>query len=249
MNEHTSPSLQVERWRIYILYGLIIFIFGFYVIRLFDYQIVRGGDYLTQAEDNRKAELSVRTQRGMIYDRNGFVLARNIPSYNITITPALLPEDDGAIQEIYRQLSAVVGVPASSGEINDETVRLFKPCDTDLGISQIVFIADTLAPYNPVPIRCDVPEEIALIVKEKGYDWPGTGVEIEPVREYPTGWTTSEIIGFLDDDAQRQGQDVDGIPVLGPGSDPSTIARSRATRCRSPRMSAMFSAKRAAAWR
>jgi penicillin-binding protein 2 len=153
--------------------------------------------FLAQADENRTTNISVPTQRGQILDRNGFVLARNVPSYNITITPAYLPADSGATQEVYRQLSEVIGVPASNGEINDETVRLFKPCETDLGISQIVYIADTNAPYDPVQIICDVGEDIAMMVMEKAADWPGTGVEVSAVRDYPTGWYTSEVIGFL----------------------------------------------------
>ncbi|MCE5209917.1 MAG: penicillin-binding protein 2, partial [Chloroflexi bacterium] len=173
------------------------FIFVYYIFQLFNLQIVQGETYLEQANENRTSEISVQTQRGSIYDRNGYVLARNVPSYNITITPAYLPEDDGMIQQVYRELSAIIDVPVNNGEINDDTVRTFKPCDTDLGITQIVYIQDTLAPYEPVSIKCDVSEKMAMIVIENAKDWPGTGVETEPVREYPTGWITSEIIGFL----------------------------------------------------
>ena len=34
-------------------------------------------------------------------------------------------------------------------------------------------------------------------ISEKTSDWPGVKIEIEPIREYPTGSMTSEIIGFL----------------------------------------------------
>lgn len=192
-----SSKVAVEGWRIYLLYGLLIVVFVYYMAELFQFQIVDGESYLEQAEENRTSEISVQTQRGSIYDRNGYVLARNVPSYNITITPAYLPEDDGSIQQVYRELSQIVDVPVSNGEITDETVRLFNECDTDMGISQIVYIQDSLAPYESVSIKCDVPEALALMVQENSDDWPGVGVEITPIREYPTGWITSEIIGFL----------------------------------------------------
>ena len=192
-----STKVPVENWRIYMLYGLLVLLFVYYMAELFKFQIIDGESYLAQAEENRTSEISVQTQRGSIYDRNGYVLARNIPSYNITITPAYLPADDGSIQEVYRELSQIIGVPVSNGEITDETVRLFNECDTDMGITQIVYIQDSLAPYEGVSIKCDVSEEIALKVQENSDDWPGVGVEIIPIREYPTGWITSEIIGFL----------------------------------------------------
>jgi len=188
---------RFEWWRIGIIYAAIILVMLFYIYRLFYLQVINPEDYLVAAEDNRTEEISVQTQRGTILDRNGYVLAKNVPSYNVVITPAFLPADEGAIQQVYRELSQLIGVPVNKGETDDETVRLFKPCETDIGITQIVYIGDTNAPYDPVKISCDVDSNIAMIVKEKEKDWPGVSVEIEPVRDYPTGWYTSEIIGFL----------------------------------------------------
>ncbi|MCJ7622900.1 MAG: penicillin-binding protein 2 [Anaerolineaceae bacterium] len=197
MKDSQASRGSIEVWRINALYIAIILVFGFYAFRLFDIQILQGDDRLSEANNNRTDTVSIQTHRGIIYDRNGYVLARNIPSYNVMITPAYLPEGAGAIQEIYRQLSQLLGIPVSYGETDDATVRLFKPCESELGITQIVYIGETNAPYNPVPIKCDVDPEIAMIVREKAYDWPGTGIEIVPIREYPTGWITAEVIGFL----------------------------------------------------
>jgi penicillin-binding protein 2 len=197
MNRLKVNTGLLESKRMLVIYGLVVLVFGYYVWRLFSYQILNGSIYLAQSEENRISEISVPTTRGIIMDRNGYVLARNIPSYSITITPAYLPSDEGAIQQVYRQLSEVIGVPVSKGEMSDETVRLFKPCETDLGITQIVYIADTNWPYDPVKVACDVDEEVARIVMENEANWQGVGVLVEPVREYPTGSYTSEIIGFL----------------------------------------------------
>jgi penicillin-binding protein 2 len=197
LNRSFPTRKAFDRWRLYVIYGIILAIFGFFTIRLFSLQVINGPDYLSRAEYNRKQEINVPTQRGILYDRNGFVLARNTAAYNITITPASLPTDAGAIQEVYRQLSALIGIPVSQGNTDEATVRLFKPCDNDLGITQIVYIADTNAPYNAVDVKCNVDQKLAMMVREKAADLPGVGVEIVPVREYPTGYLTSEIIGFL----------------------------------------------------
>ncbi len=184
-------------WRTRSLYLLILVIFGFYIFRLLNLQIINGEEYVAQAEENRTTNISIQTERGVIYDRNGIVLAKNAASYNVVITPADLPVDEGATQEIYRQLSEVIDVPVSNGELTDEVVRTFSPCETNLGISQIVIIADTNAPYTPMQIKCDVDEQTAQLIESKSDEWPGVEVEIEPIREYPTGELTSEIIGFL----------------------------------------------------
>ena len=203
MNNRGNQFQRLEGWRIKILYFLIFAIFGYYAVRLFNLQILQSNTYLGQSEENRTKEISVPTQRGIILDRNGVVLARNVASYNVIIMPANLPgfpTDEplpGAIEEIYRELSPLINIPVSNGILNDETVKLFTPCQTDFGIKEIVIIADTNAPYAPVRIACDVDKDIAMRISEKASDWPGVEIEVNPVREYPTGELTSEIIGFL----------------------------------------------------
>ncbi len=59
-----------------------------FVARLFNLQILNGKTYALQAESNRTETISVAAPRGIIYDRNGILLARNTASYSIVITPA-----------------------------------------------------------------------------------------------------------------------------------------------------------------
>jgi penicillin-binding protein 2 len=193
-----NPKFQLpENWRILMLYGMIVLLFSFFVVRLFILQIIQGPDFLAQAVENRTSEVNVATQRGTILDRNDYVLARNVASYNIVITPAELPGDEGNMQKVFRELSALIGVPVNNGVLNDETARLFKPCETDFGISQIVEIGDTNKPYSPIEVLCNVDETLALAVQGKSTDWPGVDISVSPVREYPTGELTAEIVGFL----------------------------------------------------
>ncbi len=197
MKQTISENRFLEKWRIIAFYVVIATVLVFYAFRLFSLQVIQGDEYLQKAINNSTSRITVPSTRGMIYDRNGFILARNIASYNVVITPAYLPADSGEVQEIFRQLSELIDIPVSNGEINDESVRLFRPCETDLGIEQIVIIADSNWPYNPVQIKCNVDERTALIVEGHKSDWPGVGVELNPIRDYPTGELTSEVVGFL----------------------------------------------------
>lgn len=203
MNNVRGKKTKLEAWRIRVIYVIIAAIFGYYAVRLFDIQILQNDYYLAQSEDNRTSEINIQTERGIIMDRNGVVLARNAASYNVTITPADLPGDPteeplpGSVQEIYRELSPLIDVPVSNGVMNDETVKTFTECYTDFGITEIVVIGDTNAPYTAVEVACDIDKEVAMEISEKAVDWPGVEIEIEPIREYPTGSMTSEIVGFL----------------------------------------------------
>jgi penicillin-binding protein 2 len=202
MNQLGTEKSSVDRWRIITFFVIMTAILTFYVLRLFSMQIIEGRSYLAQANANKTREVSIATQRGILYDRNGIVLARNVASYNVVSTPAGLPDIDllnpnGDVQRIYRELSALIEVPVDNGEINEETVRNFTPCYTDFGIKQIVYIGDTNAPFNQVRIKCNIDPKIAMVIREKTNEWPGVDIEIVSVRDYPTGELTSEVVGFL----------------------------------------------------
>jgi penicillin-binding protein 2 len=163
--------------------------------RLFTLQILQGTKYIIQTTSNRTQDISVAPARGIIYDRNGIILARNIASYNITVTPANLPDDDGDVQRIYRDLSTLTGVPVNHGTVDD--AKLIAPCVPGPGIAQFVELGLSNAPYDPVDIQCNVDEKTAMVVQEHATDWPGVGVDIQPVRDYPTGSLTADVVGFL----------------------------------------------------
>lgn len=197
MSVFPRQNKKIEQWRFLVLYILIATIFGFYILRLFDIQILQGGDYIAQADENRTKVINDPAVRGTIYDRNGYVLAQNVPSYNVVVVPGYLPEDEGDTQAIFRELSELIDMPVSQGETDEETVRNFTPCYSDLGISEVVYIASTNWPFQETALKCNVSREVAMVVMENREDWQGIDIEIEPVRQYPTGNLTSEILGFL----------------------------------------------------
>jgi penicillin-binding protein 2 len=193
----SSSALQnmVAPWRIIFFGGILVLLSLVYVGRLFSLQVLQYSSWLAKSNENRTHEINLPATRGMIYDRTGYVLARNIPSYNVVITPANLPDDDGEIQNIYREVSKLTGIPVNRGEVspNDPYV----PCISDHGISEIVTYGETTAPYEPVKIACDVKEQVAMMIQENTSNWPGVSVDVVPVRDYPTGSLTASIIGFL----------------------------------------------------
>ncbi len=197
MNNFLRRTRLFENWRYLVLYILILTIFGFYLLRLFDIQILQGANFIAQADDNRTQVISIPAIRGTIYDRNGVILAQNVPSYNVVVIPGYLPEDEGDTQAIFRELSELIDIPISQGDTEEETVRNFTPCYNDLGISEVVYIATTNWPFQSTALKCDVSQDVAMIVMENREDWPGIDVETTSVRQYPTGELTSEIIGFL----------------------------------------------------
>lgn len=199
MSSQTVNKYEVPVWRVLLVYGLLVGVVGLIVSRLVTLQVLEPQTWINQAVDNYTNEISEPAARGIIYDRNGYILARNIASYNVVITPASLPDDDADIQRIYREISALTGVPAG-GPVTEETLenaKLFSPCVPGPSIADMVALGDSLAPYTPVRISCNINAERARVIGEKSVDWPGVSVEIEPIRDYPTGSLTAAVVGFL----------------------------------------------------
>src|SRR6476646_1618326 len=199
MSSQKVNKYEVPLWRVLIIYGLIVGVVSVMAYRLIALQIFDPQTWVVQSVDNYQETISEPAPRGIIYDRNGFVLARNLASYNVVITPAALPDDPADIQRIYRDVSALTGVPAG-GPVTDATLssaKLFSPCVPGPSIADMVALGDSLAPYTPVKISCNISEELARVLREKTVDWPGVSVEIEPIRDYPTGSLTANLIGFL----------------------------------------------------
>ncbi|MFO7586156.1 MAG: penicillin-binding transpeptidase domain-containing protein [Anaerolineales bacterium] len=195
MSVNSLPRANLQPWRAWVLYGAFFLASFIIVMRLFSLTVMEFDLYLNQADGNRTRNLNDPAPRGIIYDRNGYILARNVASYNVVITPAFEADDRADVQQIYRELSALTGVPVNAGTV--EEAKLFSECVPGPGITQLVGLGASNSPYSPVPIACDVSEEIAMVVRQKSVDWPGVGVRVEPVRDYPTGALTSDVIGFL----------------------------------------------------
>jgi penicillin-binding protein 2 len=200
MSSNSLPKqARFETWRLITVYAVLVLVFTGLLIRLINLQVFEGVAWSESAVLNYTNRVSVPAARGILYDRNGHILARNIASYNIVITPANLPDDESDIQNIYRDLSELIDVPVG-GPVTDqslEEVKLFAACVPGPAIAQLVALQDTLAPYSPVKIKCNVSEQVARMVQESAVDWPGVTVEIEPIRDYPTGSLTANLVGFL----------------------------------------------------
>jgi len=181
----------IPAWRLQLTLLVLAILLLVFVFRLFDLQILRGQFYSRRADDNRFDRVSIPAARGVVYDVNGSQLVRNLPAFNVYITPANLPDSEAEIEAIYKKLSEFTGVP-----IDQEGPRA-AACVPGRGIRQLVVEGLTNRPFDPWPIACDIEETTARILRQQQIDMPGVTVEAVPSREYPTGVLTSAVIGYL----------------------------------------------------
>lgn len=191
MASTNSSNSGLSLLRLRSTYAIIVGIVFIFVIRLFNLQILQGANFQAQADDNRLLDVSIPAPRGVIYDRNGFQLVGNIPSFQVMITPALLPDSRAETDAIYARLAQLTDVPL------DQEGPPAAPCIPGRGIIQLVEEGLTNRPYDAWPIACDIDETTARILREEQIDLPGVSVIAVPVRDYTTGALTASIIGYL----------------------------------------------------
>lgn len=186
-----AEGSKIPAWRLAITYAAMAFLVLAFAARLFILQILQGTTFLEAARENRITNVRLPAPRGVIYDRNGSLLVRNLPAYNVMVTPALLPDSEAEIEMIYARLSELTGVPVS--QVGEKAAR----CVAGRGVRQLVEERASIAPYEAWPVACDVSETVARVLREQQIDLPGVSIEAQPVRDYSTGALTSAIIGYL----------------------------------------------------
>lgn len=211
------------RGRLYFFRGVIIIVLALLLYRVYWLQQTRGEELQTLAEENQLARLRIDAPRGVIFDRNGEPLAVNDPSFNVTITPAFLPDDPAERQAIFERLSLLTGVPVTNTLQQQQLIQSADPAmvstyarladlyDAPLeetldatGIvpelpDSIEEIVDrfSFAPYLPAAVSTNIPITLAYTIEQESIFLPGVRVIEEPVRRYPSGEFTSHMIGYM----------------------------------------------------
>ena len=163
--------------RRFIAFGAAIFLtFTALTARLYDLEIVHGDYYHQLSEQNRIVRLPVPAERGGIVDRNGYVLARNIPGFAISVIPVDLTRTRE--DELSQRLAALLDLPSSD-------------------IGDAIRVQRIRNPYEPVRIsKTPVPREIAVAVTERAELFPGVRVDPESIRFYVDGTLYAPVIGY-----------------------------------------------------
>jgi penicillin-binding protein 2 len=185
-----SPDLSLKR-RLWAFRGIVILVFLIFAFQMWRLQIVEGEYYRMLADRNRFRLAPTEAARGVIYDRHGRILVRNLPSFSVTIIPAYLPEDEQEEMAIFSRLSALLEIPASTATASAGS---FSP---RRGIKEMVDEARDTAPYHPLTLKTNVDRDTVFIIEEEHLDLPGVLIEIDPIRQYPSGDLISHIIGYM----------------------------------------------------
>jgi cell division protein FtsI (penicillin-binding protein 3) len=130
---------------------------------------------LEEGADNRLHQtVEVQPDRGLIFDRNGHLLARNSFDYRIAISPNVI----GNPQQVAVELAPLVGMT------EDELFRRLHAPDPNN--------PDELSKYQLLAPRVDFETGQQII----DLAIPGMQIEAIPTRIYPQGNLTAQLVGF-----------------------------------------------------
>lgn len=162
----------------------IVAMLGILVTNLYNIQINQYQDYKTRSNDNRIKVVPIAPNRGLIYDRNGKLLAENRPVFSLELTPEMIKDMDDTIARLQKILT-----------ITPEQVERFQKERRQTRRFKSVPILNQLTP-----------EQVAKFSVNQ-HNFLGVSVNAALKRHYPYGEVLTHVIGYVsrinDRDMQR----------------------------------------------
>ncbi|WP_334154202.1 penicillin-binding protein 2 [Tepidimonas sp.] len=191
MTEYQDADIRIARfrWRAWVALAAAVGAFGLLALRAWHLQIREHERYAAQAEGNRTAVLPITPPRGRIVDRNGIVLAENLPVYALEIVPARTPDLDGTIERLSEWVS-----------ITPRDVQRFRR-----------LLAESKR-FDSVPLKTRLSEEEMARVAARLWLLPGVEIQARQLRRYPLGPTAAHVLGYIGRISQRDREAMDDWP-------------------------------------
>lgn len=168
---------QEERtfaWRM-IVGGLIASaLFVVLVSRLVVLTVFEHDKYLVLSEGNRVRVVPIAPNRGLIFDRNGVLLAENTPNYQLE----LVPEQITDLADTLARLAPLVDLRPADLERFEEARKGQRR-------------------FQPIPLRLRLSEQEVAKFSVHRHEFPGVDIQARLTRDYPFGALTGHAVGYV----------------------------------------------------
>lgn len=142
--------------------------------RLMYLQVASYQHYTMLSQENRVKLVALPPPRGLIYDRNGIVLAENRPSFRLVLTP----EEVRDINDTLQRLGEII-------ELGESDLSRFRE------------LLSRTRRFEEVPLKLRLSEEEVARFAIDRHHFPGVEVQAQPTRFYPLGPIASHAIGYV----------------------------------------------------
>ena len=151
-----KTPVEIYQTRLKFIKIVLILMFIGLVIRYWQLQVMRGPEYFILSEQNRIRITTMPAPRGLVLDRNGVIITKNRPAYNIVLYRYQLTE---SISDIAKFLNL-------TPEQIKERVNKY----SNVPISE------------PVVLKFDIPFEEVALLKPRLIDHTNLDISVEPIR-------------------------------------------------------------------
>ncbi len=145
------------------------------VARMYYLQVIQYDYHSTLAENNRIHVQPIPPTRGLIFDRNGVIIADNRPSFSLTVTRERAEDWRLVLDSIVE----VLGLTAEDRALFEKRMRQGR------------------RPFEPVPILFELTEEQIARIAVNQFRLPGVDVVAQLVRHYPLKDHFAHSVGYV----------------------------------------------------
>ena len=167
---------EVQR-RLWLLKIGVVIVVGLLVLRLWQLQVRDGPHYQYLSQHNRTRSIVLHPARGLIYDRNGFLLANSVPSFNVYVELS----DVRNRERLFQKLEYLLALDAR--ELNKKTLTQGR---------------------TRMKLKAGLSLREAAIVESHRLDLPGVVIHPEYQRNYPQGSSAAHVIGYIGEISEEQ---------------------------------------------
>ena len=151
-----------------------ILMLGALVARLLNVQVFQHDYYSTRADENRMRLTPVPPVRGLIYDRNGVLLAQNKPAFVLEVIPEKVEDIPATLERLGKFVS-----------LSEKDLARFKDR------------VKKTPKYRGVPLRTNLSMEEVARFEVSRYDYRGVDVTAGLTRNYPVGASAAHVVGYV----------------------------------------------------
>lgn len=169
---------ELQRRLVVLRIGLLLVV-ALLALRLWHLQIREGPYYRDLSENNRTRSVILEPARGLIYDRNGVLLANNVPSFSLYVSL----EDVKDREELIQKMTELIG-------LDPEMIRKK--------------LAIRGAKQVPRKIKDRLTLREATLIESHRLDLPGVMIQVESQRNYPSGVTAAHVLGYVGEVSAEQ---------------------------------------------
>jgi len=153
------------------------------VVRLYQLQILRGEDYVSQSIANFRKTLFVPADRGLIKDRKGRTLVDNRPSFDVFMTPAFCKGKER--EEVIARLRTYL-------TLTDEDVTRIRADYQKSWTSR-----DKLERFKPFLVELDIPRDQVDVLEAHKTEMTCVNLIPTPHRSYHAPVSLGHVLGYM----------------------------------------------------